>query len=71
MAGMTWEMFFKMMIAEEKAAHDKYKLAMESSESPDLKKVLERLMNEESIHAEVLEGEYQRLMKKAKSEGKR
>jgi len=66
MAGMTWEMFFKMMVAEEKAAHDKYKLAMENAESPELKKVFERLMNEEAIHAEVLEGEYERLVKKAK-----
>jgi len=66
MAGMTWEMFFQMMVAEEKAAHDKYKLAMENAESPELKKVFERLMNEEAIHAEVLEGEYERLVKKAK-----
>jgi rubrerythrin len=66
MAGMTWEMFFQMMIAEEKAAHDKYKLAMETAESPALKKVMERLMNEEGIHAEVLEGEYERLVKKMK-----
>jgi rubrerythrin len=65
MAGMTWEMFFQMMVAEEKAAHDKYKLAMENAESPQLKKVFERLMNEEAIHAEVLEGEYERLVKKA------
>ena len=67
MAGMTWEMFFQMMVAEEKAAHDKYKLAMENAESPQLKKVFERLMNEEAIHAEVLEGEYERLVKKAKA----
>jgi len=66
MAGMTWEMFFQMMVAEEKAAHDKYKLAMENAGSPELKKVFERLMNEEAIHAEVLEGEYERLAKKAK-----
>ena len=66
MAGMTWETFFQMMVAEEKAAHDKYKLAMENAESPALKKVFERLMNEEAIHAEVLEGEYERLVKKAK-----
>ena len=66
MAGLTWEMFFQMMIAEEKAAYNKYKLAMETAESPELKKVMERLMNEEAIHAEVLEGEYERLTKKVK-----
>ena len=64
MPGMTWEMFFQMMIAEENAAYNKYKLAMESAESPNLKKVFERLMNEEQIHAQVLEGEYERLTKK-------
>jgi rubrerythrin len=67
MAGMTWEMFFQMMIAEEKAAHDKYKLAMETAESPELKKVMERLMNEEAVHAQVLEGEYERLTKRMKA----
>jgi rubrerythrin len=66
MAGMTWEMFFQMMVAEENAAHDKYKLAMENAGSPELKKVFERLMNEEAFHAEMLEGEYEKLVKKAK-----
>lgn len=66
MAGMTWEMFFQMMVAEEKAAHDKYELAMKNAESPQLKKVFERLMNEEAVHAEVLVGEYEKLVKKAK-----
>lgn len=63
-SGMTWEMFFQMMVAEEKAAHDKYKLAMENAATPELVKVFERLMNEEAVHAEVLEGEYQRLIRK-------
>jgi len=66
MAGMTWEMFFQMMIAEEKAAFEKYRMAMESAEPPGLKQVFERLMNEEGIHAEILEGEYERLAKKSK-----
>ena len=66
MAGMTWEMFFQMMVAEENAAHDKYKLAMENAGSPELKKVFERLMNEEAFHAQMLEGEYEKLVKKAK-----
>lgn len=66
MAGMTWEMFFQMMMTEENAARDKYRLAMENAESPELKKVMERLMNEEAVHAEVLRGEYERLTKKMK-----
>ena len=69
MAGMTWEMFFQMMVSEEKAAHDKYKLAMENAESPEAKKIFERLMNEEGIHAEILEGEYQKLTKKSLARG--
>ncbi len=64
MAELSWGMFFQMMMAEEKAAHDKYKLAMEQADSPALKQVFERLMNEEAIHAEILEGEYERLAKK-------
>jgi rubrerythrin len=66
MAGLTWEMFFQMMIGEEKAAFEKYRMAMESAESPELKKVFERMMNEEGVHAEILEGEYERLAKKMK-----
>jgi rubrerythrin len=64
MAGMSWEMFFQMMIAEEKAANEKYRLAMETAESPELKRVFERLKNEEAFHAEMLEGEYQKLTRK-------
>ena len=66
MAGMSWEMFFQMMIGEERAAFEKYRLAMESTESPELKIVFERMMNEEGVHAEILEGEYERLAKKLK-----
>ncbi len=64
MGELSWGMFFRMMVAEEKAAYDKYKMAMEAADSPQLKKVFERLMNEEAIHAEILEGEYQKLTRK-------
>ncbi len=64
MADMSWEMFFQMMVVEEKAARDKYALALEQAESPDLKKIFARLRDEESVHAEILEGEYERLVKK-------
>jgi rubrerythrin len=64
MAGMSWGIFFQMMIAEEKAAQEKYKLAMDTTDSPELKKVFERLKNEEAFHAEVLEGEYQKMAHK-------
>jgi rubrerythrin len=39
---------------------------MENAESLELKKIFERLMHEEAIHAEVLEGEYERLTKRLK-----
>ncbi len=64
MAGMSWEMFFQMMVAEEKAAEEKYRLAMETTDSPQLKQVFERLKNEEAFHAELLQGEYQKLIRK-------
>ncbi len=67
MAEMSWEMFFQMMIVEEKAARDKYALAFEQTDSPELKKVLARLRDEEAVHAEVLEGEYERLTKKLRA----
>ena len=63
MAGMSWEMFFQMMIEEEKAARKKYNLAMETTDSPELSKVFERLRDEEAFHAELLEGEYEKLKK--------
>ena len=37
MAEMSWEMFFQMMVVEEKAARDKYALAMDMTDSPELK----------------------------------
>ena len=63
MAAMSWEMFFQMMVVEEKAARDKYALAMDMTDSPELKKVFERMRDEEAFHAEVLEGEYAKLKK--------
>ncbi len=67
MPEMSWEMFFQMMIVEEKAARDKYALALEQTDSPELKKVFARLRDEEAVHAEVLEGEYERLAKRLRA----
>jgi len=66
MGELSWEMFFQMMIEEEKAANKKYTMAMETTDSPELKRVFERLKNEEAFHAEMLEGEYEKLKKSAK-----
>jgi rubrerythrin len=64
MGQMSWELFFQMMIAEERAAEEKYRLAMETTDSPELAKVFERLKNEEAFHAEMLEGEYEKIKSK-------
>lgn len=58
-----WLLFFKMMAAEEAAAYEKYEMARQMADSPELKKLLERLRDEENFHKQVLEGEYQRLVK--------
>lgn len=57
---MNWDEFFAAMIAEEHAAYDKYGAAAAQAAEPALKKLLEQFQYEESIHADVLEREYQR-----------
>jgi rubrerythrin len=49
------------MIEDEKAAINKYRLAMEQADSEKLKTVLERLMDEEKFHVDFLEEEIRRL----------
>jgi rubrerythrin len=49
------------MIEDEKAARNKYRLAMEQADSEKLKTVLERLMDEEQVHIDFLEEEIRRL----------
>jgi rubrerythrin len=49
------------MIEDEKAAINKYRLAMELADSEKLKTVLERLMHEEEFHVDFLEEEIRRL----------
>ena len=58
---MDWITFLNVMIEDEKAAKNKYRLAMEQADSEKLKAVLERLMDEEQIHIDFLEGEIRRL----------
>lgn len=58
---MDWITFLSVMIEDEKAAINKYRLAMEQADSEKLKTVLERLMHEEQVHIDFLEEEIRRL----------
>jgi rubrerythrin len=58
---MDWITFLKVMIEDEKAAINKYRLAVEEADSKDLQAVLKRLMAEEEVHIDLLEHEISRL----------
>ncbi|MCS7286417.1 MAG: hypothetical protein RMK30_04950 [Anaerolineae bacterium] len=58
---MDWLNFLKVMMIEEMAARDKYQLAMELADDPQIKAIFEKLRDEEAFHANFLEGEYNRL----------
>ena len=58
---MDWVTFLKVMIEDEKAAINKYQLAIEQADSKELTAVLERLMGEEEVHIDLLEHEINRL----------
>ncbi len=60
---MDWLNFLKAMMIDEQAAHDKYQLAVELAEDPQVRKVFERLRDEEAFHVDFLRGEYERLSK--------
>jgi rubrerythrin len=60
---MDWLNFLKVMAIEERAARDKYQLAADLADDPNIKAVFERLRDEEDFHADFLEGEYARLEK--------
>jgi rubrerythrin len=66
---MDWLNFLKVMIIEEKAARDKYQLAMDLADDPNVKAIFEKLRDEEAFHANFLEGEYARLEKLLKKVG--
>jgi rubrerythrin len=58
---MDWVTFLKVMIEDEKAAIEKYRLAAELADSKELKEILERLKDEEDIHIDLLQSEIKRL----------
>ena len=58
---MNWEAFLRIMIEDEKAAINKYRLAIEQAESKSLRDALKRLMDEEGVHIDILEHEISKL----------
>jgi len=58
---MDWVTFLKVMIEDEKAAVNKYQLAVEEADSKELKAALERLRDEEKVHIDFLEHEISKL----------
>ncbi len=64
---MDWDAFFKAMIAEEHAAHNKYAAAVQQADDAPLKRLLEQFKYEESVHADLLENEYGRWRKQKAS----
>jgi rubrerythrin len=66
---MDWLNFLKVMVIEERAARDKYQMAVDLADDPAIRAVFERLRDEEAFHADFLEGEYARLEKALSSKG--
>jgi rubrerythrin len=64
---MDWLGFLRVMVIEEKGAQQKYQLAMELAEDPDVRALFERLRDEEAFHVQFLEGEYDRLEARARA----
>jgi rubrerythrin len=58
---MDWMAFLNVMIEDERAAINKYRIAMEAAEEPELRAVLAKLMHEEEFHVDFLEQEIRRI----------
>ncbi|MGC9333120.1 MAG: hypothetical protein ACP5JJ_03160 [Anaerolineae bacterium] len=67
---MDWLSFLKIMAMEEHAAQAKYQLAVDLAEDEHLRAFFAKLRDEEAFHAQYLEGEYEKLEKRLKEEGK-
>jgi rubrerythrin len=58
---VDWITFMNVMIEDEKAAINKYQLAMELAESEELKAMFQKLADEEAFHVDFLEEEISRM----------
>jgi len=63
---MDWVYFLKAMEVDEKGAWEKYNLAANAAEDPELKAMLLKLRDEEEIHADFLAEQYKKLEKMMK-----
>ena len=66
---MDWKGFLKVMVIEEKAAWEKYEVAMQLADDPSVHALMEKLRDEEEYHVRFLEGELDRLEKAAARQG--
>ncbi len=64
---MDWLSFLKIMMMEEHAARAKYQFALDMAEGEEMKALFTRLRDEETVHAQFLEGEYAKIEKKLRS----
>ncbi len=64
---MDWLSFLKIMVMEEHAARAKYQFALDMAEGEEMEKLFTRLRDEETVHAQFLEGEYAKMEKKLKA----
>jgi len=64
----NWLNFLEVMMVEEEAATEKHQLAVDVADDPAIKRLFEKLRDEEAFHVEYLEGEYERLEKALGSE---
>ena len=60
---MDWLNFLKVMAMDERTAYQKYDLAANLAKDPQLKAILERLRDEEEVHAQFLTDQYEKMEK--------
>ena len=58
---MEWKQFFEIMVIDEQAAKAKYEKALQVTDDPELRAVLERLRDEEAFHIDYLQENWTRL----------
>ena len=58
---MDWKQFFEIMVIDEQAAKAKYERALSVVSDPEMRRVLERLRDEEQFHIQYLEENWGRM----------
>ena len=65
---MDWKQFFEIMVIDEQAAKAKYERALDVTDDPEIRAVLERLRDEEEFHITYLQENWNRLSARLESE---